>query len=128
MCIRDSLFQRPLSGGKALLHRLLGLLPFRDIGAYCYVLARPSLRAHEWHDGRVYPIARPAFGAVLDLAMPNLPIGDGMVHLLKKPFRMVAGVEDAVIPVSYTHLDVYKRQGKDLAIAKAPGLNKEVLT
>ena len=29
--------------------------------------------------------------------MPHFPVGDGLVHLLEKLFRVVAGVEDAVI-------------------------------
>ena len=34
---------------------------------------------------------------VLNLATPNLPIRNVMVHLLEELFGMVAGVEDAVI-------------------------------
>jgi hypothetical protein len=34
---------------------------------------------------------------VLDLAMPDLPSRDGVVHLLEKFFGVVARVQDAVI-------------------------------
>src|SRR5580704_6506167 len=50
------LFERSFAGSETFLHGLFGLLALRDIGAYGYVLPRFSIRADEWHDGRVYPV------------------------------------------------------------------------
>jgi len=36
-------------------------------------------------------------GAVLDFGVPDLTITDGAVHLLEKLYRVMTGVEDAVI-------------------------------
>src|ERR1039458_7968017 len=81
----------------ALLEQLFGPLALGDIRADSYVLTRLAFRAEERGDGRMQPVNRTILGPVLNLAVPDLPARDGMVHLLEKLVRMVAGVEDAVI-------------------------------
>ena len=52
---------------------------------------------HKRGDGGVYPADRSIFSPVLDFAVPNIPIGNGAVHLSKEVPGVVAGVEDAMI-------------------------------
>src|SRR6266403_4736011 len=91
------LFERSLAGNQALFHRLLSPLPFGDVGAYSDVLPRFAILSYERDNGRVYPVDRAILGPVLNFAVPNLPVRDGVVHLLKKFFGVVTGVENPVI-------------------------------
>ena len=45
----------------------------------------------------------------------------GVFQLLEKPTPKLEQPEDAIIPVSYTHLDVYKRQRKHRRPAGSAG-------
>src|SRR5258708_31719448 len=91
------LLERRLAGGQAFFQRRSRQLAFRDVRWDGHVLPRLSIPSGEWDNGRIHPVNRAILGPVLDLAVPNLPICDGMVHLLEKLFGMVAGVEDAVV-------------------------------
>src|SRR6266478_4355760 len=91
------LLERSLAGGEAFFHSVFGSLALCDVRTDGNVLPRFAIAAQRRDDGRIHPIDRPIFGPVLNLAVPNLPIRDGVIHLLEKFFRVVAGVEDAVI-------------------------------
>src|SRR5258707_7609241 len=77
---------------------LLNELALSNVGADRDVLPRLSVGSYERDDGGIYPIKRTILGAILDLVVPNLSIGDGAIHLLEKFFWVVARIEDAVIP------------------------------
>src|SRR6266567_592241 len=83
-------------------HRLPGQgfsrqLAFRDVSSDGNVLPWFSVRSQERDDGCVHPVNRTVLGPVLNLSVPNFPICDGVVHLLEKFFRVVAGVENPVV-------------------------------
>ena len=91
------LFERSLAGNEAFFHGLFRPFPFRDVGADGHVLPRFAILSYERDNGRVYPVNRTVFGPILDLTVPNFSVGNGVIHLLKKFFGVVTGVEDAVI-------------------------------
>ena len=63
-------------------------------------------------------MAREFFYAISYAAMMNLHLkvlyGENDHHKLEAMFKAFAKALDAATPVSYTHLDVYKRQGPRL--------------
>src|SRR6266404_3978408 len=91
------LFERSLAGNEAFFHGLFRPFPFRDVGADGHVLPRFAILSYERDNGRIYPVNRTVFGPILDLTVPNFSVGNGVIHLLKKFFGVVTGVEDAVI-------------------------------
>ena len=80
-----------------IMQRRFCLLAFGDIRPDSHVLSRLTLPAHEGNNGCINPVNRAVFSPVLDLAVPDFAVGDACVHLLEEFFRMVAGVEDAVV-------------------------------
>src|SRR5258708_1196988 len=72
-------------------------LPFRNVRTDRDVLLRFAVATNEWDDGRIHPVDRTILGAVLDLAVPDFTIRDGVIHILEKFLRVVPGIEDAVV-------------------------------
>src|SRR6266849_2981968 len=68
---------------------LLRLLAFRDVRADSHVLARLAIQSDKRNDRGIDPVNRLVFGTVLDLAVPNFPTRDCVVHLLEKFLRMM---------------------------------------
>ena len=67
-----------------------------NVGPDCDVLVRLAPGTNERDDGRVHPVPRTILGPILNRAMPDLPVRDGMIHLPEKLFGVVTGVEDTV--------------------------------
>ena len=75
----------------------LGPLPLRDVVTDGHVLIRAALPIEEGDDGRVNPIERTVLRAVAQLALPDAAARDRLPQLANVRFRVVAGVDDAVI-------------------------------
>ena len=71
-----------------------------------------AARAPWWRDAVIVArgLGRVAWSAPLSLALAGwLVVANAVVHLLPDDARRSLA---ELVPVSYTHLDVYKRQGK----------------
>jgi hypothetical protein len=86
-----------LAGSEAFFQGVLGSLTLSDIGTDGHILARFTLIAQGRDDGGIHPVDGTVLGAVPDFGVPDLSIGNGVIHLLEELSRVVAGVEDAMI-------------------------------
>jgi hypothetical protein len=59
-------------------------LSIGNVGPDGDVFVRFTINANDRDDGRVHPVDRTVLGPILNLAMPHLPIRDGVIHLLEK--------------------------------------------
>ena len=89
-----------LDHGRQVFAHFLQPLACRDVGADGDVLARLTPGVEERNGGRGYPEDGAVLGPVPNFAVPNPALPEGVVHLLEKLFRMVAGIHDAVIPAN----------------------------
>src|SRR3954447_3967502 len=91
------LSQSGLGGDEAFFEGLFRSLTLGDIGTDRNILAWFPVGAKKRHDGRIYPVQRAVFGAILDLVMPYLAVGNRAVHLLEEFFGVMARVEKAMV-------------------------------
>src|SRR5690349_18557455 len=76
--------------GLCLRKGFFGELARSDFRADGEILARCAIRVQKWHDRDCFPVERTIFGAVPNLALPDLAAADCVPHRREKPAAVVA--------------------------------------
>ena len=105
---RETLALSPMSAAQVrVIAVTVGLCALDGFDVLAISFASPGI-AHEWG------INRAALGVVLSMELLGMAIGA----------ILVGGLADRIGPVSYTHLDVYKRQQQGTDIVPIPGTKR----
>ena len=75
----------------------LGTFAFGDVAANRDVLVGFSFGVKKRNDRRINPIVASIFGAILYLTAPNFAARDRGPQISDELFRMIAGIDDAVV-------------------------------
>ena len=73
------------------------LLTLGDVGTDRHVPGGFALLVDKRHDGGGYPVQAAILGAVADIALPDLAVGDGLIQVDEKIQGVGAGIEQAVV-------------------------------
>nr|BFE90110.1 hypothetical protein GCM10020185_06460 [Pseudomonas brassicacearum subsp. brassicacearum] len=63
-----------------------------------------------WHQGRVDPVQRTVLGPVADFPFPDLAQGNGAPHVAEELVRVLAGIEQAMVPTQQLIAPVTKKR------------------